>query len=59
MDALNRLAHLQPAGEAPPPLVNELRAELPALLGTAPLRPWESLVRGGLDAGALARIEAG
>lgn len=57
MDALNRLAHLGLAGDALPPLVAQLQGVLPAVLGEAPLRPWESLVRGGLDAAALSRIE--
>ncbi|MSR83332.1 MAG: hypothetical protein EXS58_10490 [Candidatus Latescibacteria bacterium] len=56
MDALSRLAHLHPAGEAAPPLVSDLKAELLAVLGAAPIRPWEALVRGGLDAGALSNI---
>lgn len=58
MDALNRLANLRPAGEAEPPLVHRLKAELLAVLGEAPVRPWEALVRGGLDAGALSRVGA-
>lgn len=56
MDALNRLANLRPAGEAESPLVHRLKVELLAVLGAAPIRPWEALVRGGLDAGTLSSI---
>ncbi len=56
MDALNRLANLGPAGEEAMPLINSIKTELPAVLGAEPLRPWEALVRGGLDARALAHI---
>ena len=56
MDALSRLANLRPAGEAEPPLVSDLKTELLAVLGTAPIHPWEALVRGGLDAGTLSSI---
>jgi hypothetical protein len=56
MDALNRLAHLRPRGGTRAPL--GLQQELPAVLGEAPLRPWEALIRGGLDTAALARIGA-
>lgn len=58
MDALNRLANLRPAGEEATPLVSDLKAELLAVLGEAPLRPWEALVRGGLDAEVLSSIGA-
>ena len=44
MDALSRLAHLGPAGEAG----GDLQAVVAALLDEAPLLCWEALVRSGL-----------
>ena len=52
MDALNRLAHLGPHNAK----TDDLRAELMDLLAEPPVRAWEALVRGGLDAKALARF---
>ena len=52
MDALNRLANLHSgdgrAGETVPPLVTDLRANFPAILGESPVQAWEALVRAGL-----------
>lgn len=56
MDALSRLVHLRPAGEAEAPAIRALKAELVDVLGEAPLRPWEALVRGGFGAENLARF---
>ena len=47
MDALSRLAHLGPAGEA----AGDLQAVVAALLDEAPLLCWEALVRSGLRPG--------
>ena len=44
MDALSRLAHLGPAGEA----AGDLQAVVAALLDESPLLCWEALVRSGL-----------
>ena len=52
MDALNRLAHLGPHDAK----TDDLRAGLMDLLAEPPVRAWEALVRGGLDAKALARF---
>ena len=52
MDALVRLAKLSQADEAAP-LISELRAALPGILGESPIQAWESLVRSGLNAESL------
>ena len=44
MDALSRLAHLGPAGEA----AGDLQAVVEELLNESPLHCWEALVRSGL-----------
>ena len=51
MDALSRLANLRPENEETLPLVNDLRASLPAILGESPMQCWETLVRDGLNPG--------
>jgi hypothetical protein len=45
MDALNRLANLQPQGEQALPAVTTLQAELPEILAQSPLLCWEALTR--------------
>jgi hypothetical protein len=49
MDALTRLANLGPLDEKPVPLISDLKANLLAILGEAPVQGWEALVRGGLS----------
>jgi hypothetical protein len=56
MDALNRLANLNPDGDATPS-IKALRDTLPATLKESPIRPWEALVRGGLNSGSVADFE--
>jgi ectoine hydroxylase-related dioxygenase (phytanoyl-CoA dioxygenase family) len=55
MDALNRLANLNAQAEIP--LVSDLRDGLITSLKESPVRSWEALVRGGLDAAALAEFK--
>ncbi len=55
-DALTRLAKLTPPDEESGSLVNDLRENLISVLGEAPVRPWEALVRAGLDADALSEF---
>ena len=54
MDALSRLAILGSAEQA-----GALREDLYAMLRESPIQAWESLVRGGLGADALAEIKFG
>ncbi len=54
MDALSRLANLDSAEQA-----GSLRQDLYAMLRESPIQAWESLVRGGLGADALAEIKFG
>ncbi len=56
MDALNRIANLRPKDGESLPLVNDLQADLPAVLGESPMHCWESLVRGGLNVGTISII---
>ena len=49
LDALNRLANLYPNDREALPLVKDLQAELPSILGELPIHCWESIVRGGID----------
>ena len=57
-DALTRLANLRPTGEEAASAVDNLRDNLIATLAKAPVRPWEALVRGGLDASSLSKFNA-
>ena len=57
MDALSRLAYLHPEDKEVLPLVKDLKASLPAILGESPLQCWEALVRGGLTAETLSAIK--
>ena len=45
MDALNRIANLRRKGKEMPPLIDELQADLPSILGQSPVQAWEALVR--------------
>ncbi len=56
MDALNRLANLRPEGEAVPPIVRDLQAELLTTIKAIPIRGWEALVCGGLSAKRVAEL---
>ena len=56
MDALCRLAHLPPEGEAASS-TGGLRADVVAILKESPMRCWEALVRGGLSAKTAAEFE--
>ncbi len=49
VDALNRLANLFPEDREIFPLVKDLKADFPSLLGELPMHCWEALVCGGLD----------
>ena len=53
VDALNRLANMCPEEGNVLPLVSDLRTNLLTILGESPVHSWETLVRGGLDAGTL------
>jgi len=55
MDALNRLAHLQPQDEGPS--ISQLQTDVLALLGELPIRSWEALVRGGLSSRTVSEFE--
>ena len=57
IDALNRLANLRPEDSEILPLVNDLKADFPSLLGELPMHCWEALVRGGLSASTVAEVE--
>ena len=47
MDALTRLVTLSPEDEIPAS-INDLRIELPSILGKAPIQCWEALIPAGL-----------
>lgn len=55
LDALNRLANLQPQQETNPTLTT-LQNNLINILGEPPVRPWEALVRGGLSSEKLSQF---
>jgi hypothetical protein len=55
MDALTRLAHINAQDD---PAATALRARLRDVLGLSPMRAWEALVRGGLNAQDAAEFEA-
>ncbi len=57
MDALSRLAHLRPQGEAAASSIGDLQADVLALLEESPMRCWEALVRSGLSAKTAAEFE--
>ena len=56
MDALNRLTNLCPKDEEALPLVSDLQANLLAILGESPVRSWEALIPGGLNAETLSEF---
>ena len=56
-DALTRLANLRSDTETTVPLISDLRNNLIEALAEAPVRPWEALVRAGLDSAALSNFE--
>ena len=53
MDALTRLTHVTPPGQGLAPVAHNLREEVIAAVNAAPVRCWESLVRGGFDTGTV------
>lgn len=57
MDALNRLANLNPPTEDSQPLISDLQTNLLTLLGELPLQSWEALVRGGLSSKFVSQFE--
>ena len=57
MDALNRLANLQPSDETAASLIKDLQANLLTTLKESPVQSWESLVRGGLSPESLSEFE--
>ena len=57
MDALARLAHIEPTSENIP-IVNQLKKDLVNILKSSPIHSWEALVRSGLAREALAEFEA-
>ena len=54
MDALTRLAHIRAEDNS---TAEALRDRLHDVLGQSPVRAWEALVRGGLDAGDATEFE--
>ena len=55
MDALTRLAHIRAKNNS---TAEALRDRLHDVLGHSPVRAWEALVRGGLNARDAAEFEA-
>lgn len=58
LDALTRLAHLNPSNDDLPPSVQDLRDNIVDILSESPVRGWEALVRGGLDPLLMDRFNA-
>ncbi len=56
-DALTRLARLGPQEGGSHPAIDDIRKNLIAALGEAPVRPWEALVRAGLEESALTQFD--
>lgn len=57
MDALNRLANLGFQEEEAVGLMGDLQTNLLTILGTSPLRSWESLVRSSLSSEVLSEFD--
>ena len=55
-DALSRLANLTPESESRGPIAS-LQSTLLEVLGDAPVRPWEAIVRAGVDPTAVSHFQ--
>jgi hypothetical protein len=56
MDALTRLANLRPTEETTPSVISDLQSELLSILGESPIQGWEALIRSGLGAQDIAKV---